>query len=752
LLRFACLLNVCLLGAAAAALASEAPGTRRMAERLQQLIQRVGPERNPYANRLRANFARDALAELRGDPEREMDLQLMLAHESLQGGDSGTAAQSFRRLMDLLARHRPQVLATNRAQLRLYLAQSFFRLGEQQNCLTNHTTESCLLPIRAAGVHRLPAASRSAIAVLNEQLAEFPDDLSARWLLNIAYMTVGEYPAGVPSRWRIDPKVFASEYDLKRFTDVAGGLGLDVDDLAGGAIAEDFDGDGYLDLMCSSMHWQGQLRYFRNGRDGTFSERTREAGLLGEVGGLNIVHTDYNNDGFPDVLVLRGGWQRDLGRFPNSLLRNNGDGTFADVTEEAGLLSFHPTQTAAWFDYDGDGWLDLFIGNESTPGETHPCELFHNNRNGTFTECAKQNGLAVTAFVKGVAAGDFNNDGRPDLYLSIQQGPNILFRNDGPGEAGAARGDARPTNVWTFTDVTATARVAGPRDSFGTWFFDYDNDGWLDLFVASYWILNVGAVAADYLGLPSKGARPRLYRNNRNGTFTDVTASAKLDRVLLVMGSNFGDLDNDGWLDMYLGTGDPEFSTLVPNRMFRNADGKFFQDVTTAGGFGHLQKGHGIAFADFDNDGDQDIYEVMGGFYAGDNYRNVLYENPGLGRRWLTLKLEGVKSNRAALGARIKVTVKTPAGPRAIYKTVGTGGSFGGSPLRQEIGLGDALAIESVEITWPTTARVQVLKNLELDHFYKVREDDAVAAPWPLKKFKFVLMPDKVCGPPQWAR
>jgi hypothetical protein len=186
--------------------------------------------------------------------------------------------------------------------------------------------------------------------------------------------------------------------------------------------------------------------------------------------------------------------------------------------------------------------------------------------------------------------------------------------------------------------------------------------------------------------------------------------------------------------------------------MFRNAEGKFFQDVTTAGGFGHLQKGHGIAFADFDNDGDQDIYEVMGGFFSGDNYRNVLYENPGFGRRWITLKLEGVKSNRAALGARIKVTVKTPAGTRAIHKTVSTGGSFGGSPLRQEIGLGDALAIESVEINWPATGRVQVLKDLALDRFYKIREDDAAATPWSLKKLKFVLVPDKVCGPPQWAR
>ena len=168
------------------------------------------------------------------------------------------------------------------------------------------------------------------------------------------------------------------------------------------------------------------------------------------------------------------------------------------------------------------------------------------------------------------------------------------------------------------------------------------------------------------------------------------------------MGANFGDLDNDGWLDFYLGTGDPSLSTLIPNRMFRNADGKFFQDVTTSGGFGHIQKGHGISFADFDNDGDQDIYEVMGGAYAGDNYRNVLFLNPGHGNHWITLKLEGIRSNRAAMGARIRVTVQTAQGERSIYKTVSTGGSFGASPLRQEIGLGQAKAIRSVEIFWPT--------------------------------------------------
>jgi hypothetical protein len=207
------------------------------------------------------------------------------------------------------------------------------------------------------------------------------------------------------------------------------------------------------------------------------------------------------------------------------------------------------------------------------------------------------------------------------------------------------------------------------------------------------------------------------------------------------MGANFGDLDNDGWLDFYLGTGDPDLTTLVPNRMFRNAEGKFFQDVTTSGGFGHLQKGHGISFADLDNDGDQDIYEVIGGAYSGDNFRNVLFLNPGHSNRWITLKLEGVKSNRAAIGARIKLVVKTGQGERSIYKTVGTGASFGASPLRQEIGLGQAQAIVRAEIFWPVTGKTQMIEGLKMDRFYKIREDGANAAQMNLASFKIPTAP-----------
>jgi hypothetical protein len=421
------------------------------------------------------------------------------------------------------------------------------------------------------------------------------------------------------------------------------------------------------------------------------------------------------------------------GLYPNSLLRNNGAGTFDDVTEEAGLLSFHPTQTATWLDYNGDGWLDLFIANEtSSNGPPHACELFRNNGNGTFSNVAAECGVALVGFFKAVVSGDFNNDGRPDLYLSWRGHDKILLRNDGPKDAALGAKSA-----WQFTDVARQAGVTQPFYSFPAWFFDYDNDGWLDLFISGYGINNVGDIAADYLGLPTPGERVRLYHNNRDGTFSDVTRAAGLYKVVHTMGCNYGDLDNDGWLDFYLGTGDPDFSTVVPHRMFRNAEGRTFQDVTTSGVFGHIQKGHGVAFGDLDNDGDQDVYEVIGGAYEGDNYRNALWENPGHGNHWITLKLEGVQSNRSAIGARIRVVVETADGERAICKTVSTGGSFGCSPLRQEIGLAQAKSIKAVEITWPIKGQVQVIKDVVMDQFYQIREGEARAVRLELKKFKF---------------
>ena len=548
-----------------------------------------------------------------GQTNRQQQVMLgyQLAIQLLKAGHTEAALAEFKTMEDSMPAAGLALDQQRRIELRMLKATAYLRLGEQENCVANHSDESCLFPLRPKAYHHFPRGSQGAITLLNEQLQEFPGDPGARWLLNLAHMTLGEYPDQVPAKWLIPPKVFASEYDLPRFPDIAGPLGLDIDDLAGGCILDDFDNDGFIDIVASAWGLDGQLRYFHNDGNGQFTQRTAEAGLVGLMDGLNIQQTDYNNDGRPDIWVLRGAWQRKAGRIPNSLLRNNGDGTFTDVTEEAGLLSFHPTQTSAWFDYDGDGWLDLFIGNESTdPDDPDRCELFHNNRDGTFTECAVASGLNVARYVKGVACADYDNDGRPDLYLSCLDGPNLLFHNDGPSTV---------PGRWKFTEGARRAGVTEPIHSFATWFFDFDNDGWEDLFVSGYSIRNVGDIAADYLGLPHGGELPRLYHNNHDGTFTDVTAAAHLNHVCHTMGCNFGDLDNDGWLDFYLGTGDPELSTLVPNRMFRNAGGKFFQEVTSATDTGHLQKGHGVAFADLDNDGDQDNYAVIGGAFSGDN-------------------------------------------------------------------------------------------------------------------------------------
>jgi hypothetical protein len=707
----------------------QGPGTRRMVVRLRELLEKADPSATPFLNDLYAEQLRVKLNVTTNAQER-FRTGISYALELLRAGKSTDALRQFDDNDRLARGHRFTISAGNEAFLRVQRGVAWMRVGEQQNCLLNHSAESCLFPIHGRGVHELRDGSTKAIEIFNEQLAKWPNDLATRWLLNVAHMTLGSYPDKLPPKLLIPPKAFASEYNLPRFPEAAAAAGVDVDDLAGGCITEDFDGDGLLDVMASSSSLRGQLRFFHNNGDGTFQERTRGAGLFGLTGGLNIVQTDYNNDGRPDVFVLRGAWLGKGGHHPNSLLRNNGNGTFEDVTEEAGLLSFHPTQTCTWLDFDNDGWLDVFIGNESTEGDPNPCELFRNNGDGTFTECAQTSGVAAVGYVKGVTSGDYDNDGRPDLYISSRDQFNVLLHNNGP-----APGHSKKAPAWSFADVTDKAGVPEPMISFPTWFFDCDNDGWLDIFVSSY-SATLADIAADYLGQSHKGGNARLYRNNHDGTFTDVSKPAGVARVLHTMGCNFGDFDNDGWLDFYAGTGDPDFSTLIPNRAFRNNNGTNFQEVTSALGIGHLQKGHGVAFADLDNNGSQDIYEVIGGAYAGDNYRNALFVNPGNSNHWLTLKLEGVKSNRAAVGARIRVIARTSNGTRSIYRTVTTGSSFGANPLRQEIGLGDAQKIEAIEIFWPLTEQTQRVTGVTMDRFYKIREGVDRAELWMLKRFQ----------------
>ena len=707
----------------------QGPGTRKMAALLQKIYAEQDWKVDPNKDAERAKYYESQLA-AKPSLRDEIKIRRAFAESLLKAGNSAAAVEQLERIRTLCREHQILLTPDFEKQVRDNLAISYMRLGEQENCVLYHGQDSCIFPVKGGGVHQQKRGMEGAVRELTAALQNDPGDLKSRWLLNIAYMTLGHYPDDVPSKWLIPPSTFDSEYDIGRFYDVAPQANLLLNNHSGGVIMEDFDGDGLLDLMVSSSGPLDQLRFFHNNGDGTFTDRTPEAGLTGELGGLNIVVTDYNNDGHPDVLVLRGGWWGQNGKYPMSLLRNNGNGSFDDVTEEAGLLSLHPTQTAAWADYDNDGWLDLYVGHESNIYESHPSQLFHNNHDGSFTEVAAPNGLADMGFVKGVAWGDFNNDGRPDLYVSVKGKPHHLFRNDGPVDPKNPRADQ-----WRFTDVTTQAGVTEPSHSFATWFFDYDNDGWPDLFVAGFYVEELNDLAAFEMGLPYRAATPRLYHNNHDGTFTDVTKQVKLDRAILVMGSNFGDLDNDGWLDIYLGTGDPNYESLLPNRMFRNNGGKVFQDVTTSGGFGHLQKGHAVAFGDINNNGEEDIFEEMGGALPGDTYSSVLYSNPGHGNHWVTLELEGVKTNRAAFGARIKVTLQSAEGARNIYRTVGYGSSFGGNPLRQHIGLGRATRIAEIEVTWPTSTLVQKFHNITSDRAFHLREGANILTPLQSKRF-----------------
>ena len=663
---------------------------------LQEVRDRSATE-NTYVGRLVNRQDRESLESLPADAPAALRARLHLAvgRDELRLGNNSKAVDH---LLEAYRLSDPSLV-----QPAFHLAIACLRLGETQNCFDHANPDRCIFPIRGEGVHREQTGARQAIRYLREVLQKQPTHLPARWLVNLAYMLVGEYPGQVPDEHLVPPERFASEASFPRFVDIAPDLGLDVASLSGGSVADDFDGDGWLDLVVSDWSPGAQIRYFRNTGDGRFSERTHEAGLAGVLGGLNLIHADYDNDGDLDVYVLRGAWLGRAGRYPNSLLRNDGSGRFLDVAMMAGLGERHyPTQTGAWADYDNDGDLDLYVGNEDSPSQ-----LFQNEGDGTFVDVAPEAGVTNGEMAKAAVWGDCNADRLPDLYVSNFGAPNRLYRNNGDG---------------TFTDIARDAGVSLPFRSFPAWFWDFNNDGLLDLFVSSY-ERDVADVAADYFGLPAERTEPdSLYQGDGRGGFRDVAMEMNLTRVTLPMGSNFGDLDNDGYPDFYLGTGYPEFEGLMPNLLFLNQRGSRFADVTAAAGAGHLQKGHGVAFADFDHDGDLDLFVEIGGAYAGDVFGNALFENPGFGNQWLAVRLVGKNSNRSALGARIKAVIREDGAARSVYKWVNSGGSFGANPLRQHLGLGQARSVDLLEIYWPTSDTVQRFRNVPAGQILEVTE------------------------------
>ncbi len=638
-----------------------------------------------------------------GDQQLQTELLATKARYYMAQGKPNKSYGILQDARSGLERFGGPVLDENLAWLMFFQGVTGLRIGENENCIMCRGESSCILPISAAAVHQHETGSRLAIRHFQEYLEYFPDDLEVRWLLNLAYMTLGEYPDHVNPRYLVSlARYCQSEADIGRFRDIGHRVGVNRFNQAGGAILDDFDGDGLLDLAISSFDPQVPFGIYRNKGDGKFEDCSEAAGVANQLGGLYCVQTDFNNDGLLDIYIPRGAWLPHAVR--PTLLRNDGELRFTDVTREAGLVDAANSITAQWADYDNDGWLDLFVCCERQPQR-----LYRNVGNGSFEEVAHQAGLRQDdqKTGKGCAWIDYDNDNFPDLFVNYMGGTAQLYHNDRDG---------------TFTNVTEDMGIDGPQVGFSCWAWDYNNDGWLDIFATSY-DRTVDDVVRGLLGEPHRSKSNRLFLNRQGRGFRDVTKEAGLDMVFSAMGSNFGDFDNDGFLDFYLGTGDPNYNMLVPNRMFKNLRGEHFVEITASSGVGHLQKGHAISCGDWDRDGNVDIYIEMGGAVDGDKYHNILFQNPGHEHSWITIKLNGKQTNRAALGARIKVVTEAVK-PLTIHRHVSSGSSFGANPLEQTIGLADASKIATLEIRWPTSGVTQTFRDVAVNQMIEITESD----------------------------
>ncbi len=445
------------------------------------------------------------------------------------------------------------------------------------------------------------------------------------------------------------------------FTDVAAEAGVDDPGLGTGVAFGDYDNDGDLDIYVAN-YFGSDVLYHNNGA-GAFTNVAEAAGINGMDDGWDIVFGDYNNDGGLDIYVTN------LGQ-ANVLYRNNGDGTFANVTESTGVGNDEgPALGATLGDYDNDGDLDIYVANFDNGTNV----LYRNNYyDGTFTDFTASTGVGHMASSSGCTFGDYDDDGDLDLYVVNSGAPDVLYRNNGDG---------------TFSDVTVAAGVAGPGKGENAAFGDYDNDGDLDLYLVNYYQPNV------------------LYRNNGDGTFTDVAAVAGVGHVAASMSGVFGDYDNDGYLDLYVA------DSGGANVLYHNNGDGTFTDVTTVAGTGYQGPSVGASFGDYDNDGDLDLYVTNSG------QANVLYRNNGPAHHWLHLKTIGTTSNRDGVGARVKVV----AGKLSQMRQVGGDSGRCMNSLLVEFGLGDHPRADLVEIRWPG-GTVQTFTDVQADQVIIVQE------------------------------
>jgi enediyne biosynthesis protein E4 len=551
-----------------------------------------------------------------------------------------------------------------------------------------------------------------------------------------------------PLRAQKTPAASSTSSLVETFVDVTQRLGISfqyrashtskkylLETMGAGVALFDYDNDGRLDIFLvngaplsdptsrgtipqktDSQYWN---RLYHQKFDGTFEDVTEKAGLQGTGYGFGVAVGDYDNDGFEDLYVTAYGG--------NKLYRNNGNGTFTDVTQKAGVAGSGWSSSAAWVDLDGDGFLDLVVlryldwdfddiwCGQHKEGYREYCHpdffkpipplIYHNNKDGTFTEVAQQTGLGKPAKGLGIAIADYDRDGHIDLFFANDSMVEFLYRNKGNGtfeEVGLASGVAVDMDARTYAGM-------------GVDFADYNNDGWPDLVVTDL-----------------ANQRYALYQNNGDGTFNYASHTAGIGQMTLShsgWGVRFLDYDNDGWKDILIAQGHdldtinltfPNLRYREPMLLARNT-GHGFVDVSQQSGsvFQKPWVARGMAIGDIDNDGRLDAVVT-----TNDGPVHILHNETPSANHWILLKLVGHKSNRDAIGA--EVTLVTASGPQ--YANVSTASSYlSASDKRVHFGLGHEKVAQTIDIRWPSGLR-QTLKNIAADQILQIDEPAAPAA------------------------
>ena len=566
--------------------------------------------------------------------------------------------------------------------------------------------------LRALGATLLRmGAPGPASAALRQAVDLEPEMLEPRWNLMIAAEGSGEDPAALPQRYRLDLPDRSAPSPV-RFDEVSGEIGIERWSRARASAWADFDGDGDLDLFALGIRDPHAL--YRNllREDGAakFKPAALDAALFDPRGGWSALFFDYDRDGDPDLYVTRDGWDGDDG---NSLYRNDG-GRYVDVTVRAGVESPADGFTAAVADVNRDGLLDIYVANGVATRGGAPNELFLGALEGRFVERGAAMGVDDHGRSIGSAFGDYDKDGWPDLLVVNFFDRPVLYRNlEGAG----------------FEDVSALAGIAAPHEGFVGFFFDYDNDGWLDILVVGFTSDMEVALQSRIEGKAvAEGSRLALYRNGGDGTFADVTSEAGLSWNVGAMAATFGDYDNDGWLDIFIGVGAPPMERFEANRLFRNLGDGTFADVSVSAGVDDLGKGHGATFADWDHDGDLDLFVPIGGAFPGDRQKSRFYRNPASQARhpngWLHILLEASSLHPDAVGAQVELRVTDAPGAPVQLQEVAIGGGFGVTPSPiLEFGLGQHQIVAEVTIRWPGGGH-RVLRNIPANQRILVVENE----------------------------